>query len=277
MIQNKIIPPIDAPFEHVLGKVLTAPPLPDTVRSPLRYPGGKSRAVKVLKEYLPTGTETLVSPFLGGGSFELSCAAEGITVYAADAFKPLINFWQYAKDMPVILAEHVATYYPLKRQRFYALQKRIAAMPNNLDRAAIFFVLNRCSFSGITLSGGMSPGHPRFTNSAINRLMEFRAPNLNVECADFADTLAKYPNDLLYLDPPYANGERLYGNKGDMHDGFDHERLASLLRKREGWILSYNDDSTVRKMYEGFDIQTPNWQYGMSNNKASSELLILNV
>lgn len=271
------VAPVEITFDNVVSKGLTTPPLPDTVRSPLRYPGGKSRAVKVLRDYIPTGTQTLVSPFLGGGSFELACAAEGMTVYAADAFEPLINFWQHAIDMPTALAEHVQTFYPLKRQRFYALQKRIAVMPNNLERAAIFFVLNRCSFSGITLSGGMSPGHPRFTSSAINRLMEFRAPNLNVECADFADTLAKYPDGLLYLDPPYANGERLYGNNGDMHDGFDHEGLANLLREREGWILSYNNDPTIREMYEGFDMQTPNWQYGMSNDKASNELLILNV
>lgn len=82
-------------------------------------------------------------------------------------------------------------------------------MENDLNRAAVFFVLNRSSFSGITLSGGMSPGHPRFTESAIQRLREFRAPNLTVDSADFKDTLSRFPNDFLYLDPPYANGERL--------------------------------------------------------------------
>ena len=272
-----IIPAIDAPFEHVLGVVAGAPTLPQTTRSPLRYPGGKSRAVSVLREFIPIGTKTLVSPFLGGGSLELSCAADGITVYAADAFEPLVNFWDHAKDCPLLLTERVCSYHPLKRERFYALQKRIVAMENSLDRAAIFFVLNRSSFSGVTLSGGMSPGHKRFTKSAIDRLRNFRASNLHFECADFADTLAKYPNDLLYLDPPYANGERLYGTQGDMHDGFDHEGLANLLRERTGWILSYNDHPDIRTMYDGFDMRTPDWQYGMSNDKTSNELLILNV
>ena len=150
-------------------------------------------------------------------------------------------------------------------------------MESDLNRAAVFFVLNRSSFSGITLSGGMSPGHPRFTESAIQRLREFRAPNLSVACADFNDTLSRFPDDFLYLDPPYANGERLYGMKGDMHNGFDHEGLAESLRNRTGWILSYNDHPDIRKMYSGFDLHTPDWQYGMSNNKTSNELLILNV
>jgi DNA adenine methylase len=277
MMERGIIPAINAPFEHVLGKVAGAPTLPHSVRSPLRYPGGKSRAVETLIGYIPYGTETLVSPFLGGGSLELACAANGMTVYAADAFLPLINFWQHAKDMPVMLAERVQAYYPLKRNRFYTLQKRIVDMENNLERAAIFYVLNRSSFSGVTLSGGMSPEHKRFTKSAIERLRNFRAPNLHVTCADFADTLAKYPSDFVYLDPPYANGERLYGTQGDMHDGFDHEGLADLLRERTGWMLSYNDHPDIRKMYDGFDFQTPEWKWGMSNGKESNELLILNV
>ena len=245
--------------------------------SPLRYPGGKSRAVGVLKNYIPPNTKTLVSPFLGGGSFELSCAADGLKVYGADAFMPLINFWQHAKDTPDSLAEKVKSYYPIEKEQFYVLQKKIMGMPNDLGQAAIFFVLNRCSFSGTTLSGGMSPGHPRFTESAIDRLRNFTAPNLYVEYADFQNTINKYPEDLLYLDPPYLVSSNLYGKKGNMHNQFDHAGLADLLRNRSGWILSYNDHPDIRKMYEGFDICIPEWVYGMSKNKNSNELLILNM
>ena len=270
--QRGVIPGIDTTLDHVLESKH-----PDTKRSPLRYPGGKTRAVPVLRQYLPKKLKRLVSPFLGGGSLELSCAADGIEVYAADAFELLVNFWHYAKEHPGVLADRVKNYFPLKRSRFYSLQKRIVTMKDDLDKAAIFFVLNRASFSGITLSGGMSAGHPRFTKSAIQRLRDFRAPKLSIDCADFKDTLVEYPDDFLYLDPPYANGQRLYGKTGDMHEGFDHEGLSALLRNRTGWILSYNDHPDVRKMYEGFDIITPDWQYGMSRNKASNELLILNV
>ena len=43
--------------------------------SPLRYPGGKTRACKKLDEILNTNfnienIKTIVSPFFGGGSFE---------------------------------------------------------------------------------------------------------------------------------------------------------------------------------------------------------------
>ena len=46
-----------------------------TNKSPLRYPGGKTRACKVLEEILVKNFNMenigiLISPFFGGGSFE---------------------------------------------------------------------------------------------------------------------------------------------------------------------------------------------------------------
>ena len=40
-------------------------------RSVLRYPGGKYRARKILYNEMPENVDTVLSPFLGGGSFEL--------------------------------------------------------------------------------------------------------------------------------------------------------------------------------------------------------------
>ena len=38
-------------------------------KSPLRYAGGKSKAIKILKQYIPPNTKEICSPFFGGGSF----------------------------------------------------------------------------------------------------------------------------------------------------------------------------------------------------------------
>jgi len=53
-------------------------------RSPLRYAGGKTRAIEAIYKCMPRGVKTLYSPFLGGGSIELYCANMGMTVYAFD-------------------------------------------------------------------------------------------------------------------------------------------------------------------------------------------------
>ena len=248
-----------------------------TNRSLLRYPGGKTRAIKTIREHFPPDINDICAPFLGGASVELSCAADGIHVYGADAFGPLINFWQQAKQHAVTLSERVKVHYPVSREKFYALQKGYHSVTDALERAAIFYVLNRCSYSGTTLSGGMSPGHPRFTQSSIDRLRDFRADYLHLSCADFEETIDAHYDKLLYLDPPYANGENLYGNKGDMHQGFDHERLASILKRRDRWILSYNDHPRIEELYAGYQILRPSWQYGMSNDKQSNEVLIINA
>jgi len=65
------------------------------VKTPLRYPGGKSRAVKKILPYIQDlGGGELCSPFLGGASVELACAEQGMTVHGYDLFSPLVWFWE---------------------------------------------------------------------------------------------------------------------------------------------------------------------------------------
>ena len=246
------------------------------VKSPLRYPGGKTRAVKQILKLFPAWLDTMCSPFTGGGSIELACASQlGVKVYGYDAFAPVVNFWQELLRNPEGLAELVRRYYPLSRTKFYSLQKKYTDIKDRTALAAAFFVLNRTSFSGTTLSGGMSPGHPRFTKKIIDQLSGFKVSNFSVECADFTKSLPKHAKDFLYLDPPYANGGSLYGKKGDHHKDFNHEKLAYIIKKRGGWLLSYNDCSMIRDLYADFKIIEPEWTYGMSVDKKSNEILIL--
>lgn len=243
-------------------------------RSPLRYPGGKSRAVKLILELFPKRMDVLVSPFIGGGSVEIAASSLGIKVIGYDIFNPLVNFYHELLNNPLKLADEVRKYFPLSKAAFYYLQKYI---PNStLESAAIFYVLNRCSFSGSTYSGGMSPGHPRFTESSIEYLMQFKAPTMTVLFGDFHDTLLQHKNEFLYLDPPYLIQNNLYGKKGDAHKNFDHFGLKELLSKRNNWVLSYNDCKEIREMYKDYKIISAQWKYGMSNNKFSAEVLIIN-
>lgn len=246
------------------------------IRSPLRYPGGKSRAVSQILGLIPPDIDRLCSPFIGGGSIELACVAKGIRVFGYDAFDPLVNFWcELLKDPLKVAQVVVEKYHPLTRSKFYALQKRYAGLEDRRRMAAAFFALNRSSFSGTTLSGGMSPGHPRFNDTAVERLANFHAKGLSVRMLDFSESIDQHKDDFLYLDPPYANGGKLYGKQGDMHNGFDHALLAKKLRRRKGWLLSYNDCGMVRELYKGFEFVQPQWAYGMSSRKQSSEVLIL--
>ena len=241
----------------------------------LRYPGGKSRAVKHILPYFPKELTELCSPFFGGGAVEFALASKGVKIYGYDSFEPLTKFWEVALATPALLAKEVKEYHPMDKDTFYRIQREHSLYMNPIDVAASFYALNRASFSGSTLSGGMSPSHPRFNASSIKRLAEFRAPNVSVACMDFKNSLAKHPDTFLYCDPPYVIESMLYGNKGSTHKGFDHEGLASILKARTGWVLSYNNCDYVKELYKGYDFVYPEWKYGMGADKQSKEILIL--
>jgi DNA adenine methylase len=249
------------------------------VKSPLRYPGGKSRAVKIISKYIPKGTTRICSPFFGGGSLEIHCAQNGIKVYGYDSFGPLVDFWQVLLKNPSKLAHIVKKYHPLKKEKFYELQKLQLESKSKLERAAVFFVLNRTSFSGSTLSGGMATGgdynNPRFTKSSIEKLKTFKIKNLTIQQDDYKKSIPRHKKALLYLDPPYLIQSKLYGRQGDLHKNFDHYTLAKILKKRNNWILSYNNSKEIHQLYSDYTILYPDWKYGMSNNKKSREVLIL--
>ena len=248
----------------------------------LRYPGGKQRAVKILADYIPPDETEICSPFLGGGSLELYCSSVlGAQVYGYDNFAPLAEFWHALISRRDILADKAAAFLPiLKREDFYRLQKTQTDIADKTERAAVFFVINRASFSGCTMSGGMSPGHPRFTPSAVERLRRFPSAKVrksfSVRKADFADSIGAHPNGLIYADPPYMlKNQNLYGARGKCSE-FNHAKLREVLAARGGrWLLSYNDCEEARRLYRGFVALTPKWRYGMSGDKNSRELLVL--
>ena len=255
-------------------------------KSVLRYPGGKSRAVKHLLPLVPEGVDEMCSPFFGGGSLELACANKGIVVHGYDLFMPVVYFWQAMLKDPEFLAETVKVYHPFdSKERFKYFQDTLSKACDEGEQfsfrlAAIFFILNRCSFSGATLSGGMSAeaAEKRFTLSSIERVRGFAVKNFRVQIADFKDSIPRHPEAFLYCDPPYLlKKERanLYGDRGDAHRGFDHAGLHQLLTKRSNWMLSYNNCPEVLELYKDYDIRYPDWRYGMSKDKDSKEVLII--
>lgn len=260
----------------------------------LRYPGGKTPAISILNGSIPDDVKEIVSPFFGGGSFELHCAqVRNIRVYAYDAFEPLINFWKMLKQKPVELVDDVKLLHPLSKEKFLDLRDNIVTkVPTssdrnantafNLKRAAAFFAVNRGSFSGLTCSGGYSEDSAknRFTLASIDKLLQINLENVYFECADFEVALNNHPRTFLFLDPPYklpANKSTLYGVKGNLHRNFDHTRLARVLANsvNRNWMMCYNDCEEIRTLYNGCNIQSVNWKYGMSNNNHDSSEIII--
>jgi len=265
--------------------------------SPLRYPGGKSKAIKKIVSFIIPNipkNKKVCSPFFGGGSIEIYLAKKGYQVYGYDAFQPLVDFWQVLLKDPSKLASQVQKKLELDENDFKNIQHDFKENYKNYTKlkcACLFYVLNRTSYSGTTLSGGMAIDkkkrswkriNPRFDKKSVQRLRQFSGRNITVSKIDFRKSIPKHKSAFVYADPPYyIKKNKFYGNVGDMQfKQKDHEDLAKILKRRKHWILSYNNSKLVRELYSDFRIKKVRWAYGMTGTKSrgkqdSSELLVL--
>jgi DNA adenine methylase len=249
-------------------------------KSPLRYPGGKTRAIKILDRYLARyypEERIIVSPFFGGGSFELYLADKGFTVYGNDLFQPLYTFWKMVKLNPQEISNLVRSKMPISKENFHELRRIILETKNELDIAAYYFIINRCSFSGSTFCGGYSSqaASGRLTESSLKTLESVNLTNISISNMDCLEFLKQHSEHVIYADPPYYIETYIYGKDGDLHQAFNHESFANEIKKHKKWILSYNDCEYIRNLYSDCRIFSESWTYGMNTTKKSSEILIL--
>lgn len=263
--------------------------------SPLRYPGGKTRARKILDEiyklHFDVSKHSVVySPFFGGGSFEFYLQDKYLfDLIVNDKFTPLISFWQYCKDNRDELCLNIRNnLYPATKEQCLEYRKSILNSQDILQLwlASYFFVLNRCSFSGSTLSGGFSKEacEKRFTSSSIDRIEKLNLENIQFHNQDFANFLNDHSKtwdvnkSFMFLDPPYylEEGSNLYGTKGDLHDDFDHQKLKDILLSDVNidWMMTYNNHPIIKEWYKDCIIIEVDWKYGMNKTKKSSEIVI---
>lgn len=264
------------------------------LKSPLRYPGGKSRGVKFINNFLPEYRE-MREVFFGGGSLSFYCAQvfPDRKYTASDLNYELYSFWQQLKEDKHGLINGVqALYNQYKSERtngkslFQLIVNRRNDMLTELQRGIDFYVLNRITFSGVVDSGGYSQGSfdGRFTQSSIDRLWDVAVliEQIDFYCEDYT-ALVEKPGEkvFLFLDPPYytATKSKLYGRNGILHTQFSHEALFDCLKKlKHKWLITYDNSEFIRNLYKDFNQLPWSLQYGMTNatSEKGNELLIAN-
>ena len=268
--------------------------------SPLRYAGGKTKAIGLILENLPKLKEKkIVSPFFGGGSVEL-CLSQmlDIKVIGYDIFNMLANFWnvlinnkdEFVEELSKFkITEEEFTYnrhvllnywdkikpsdlvYETKK-KIELKQDDLTKLDNNEIIQAVYYYYN------MTLSyGPMFLGWPSSNEinkekfqRRIEKLKQLNLKNLQVSCAAFEDILENHANDFLFLDPPYyleGDSKMFKGmypncNFAIHHNNFNHQKLAELLKKhRGGFLITYNNCLGVRELYKDCKFEYPEWQY----------------
>jgi len=251
------------------------------IKSPLRYPGGKSRAIKTISEYVPKKFSEFREPFVGGGSVFIYLKQQFPDVKMAinDLNPELYLFWHFAQsDLSKLVSEvrQMKENYQDGKLLFEKLARLDVNTLSDLERAVRFFVLNRITFSGTIESGGFSleAFHERFTHSSIDRLENLASiltPEIKITNLDYSHLINEPGKDVfIFLDPPYFKAEKskLYGKKGDLHTGFDHQRFAATLKQcPHNWLITYDNCPEIRENFKWANIIEWELQYGMNNYK----------
>ena len=252
------------------------------IKSPLRYPGGKSRAVETIAKLIPDFDE-FREPFLGGGSVFVYVKQRFPTkiFWVNDLYSELYKFWTMTQKDVNALIEKVYEWrkkYQIGKELFQFLNGNIDNF-NDLEKAAAFFIYNRITFSGTTLSGGYSEGafKGRFTESSIKRLNDL-ANVINgslITNYDYEEVIKKEgENVFIFLDPPYysATKSALYGKNGNLHKSFDHKRFAENMKNcKHKWLITYDDSDYIRNLFSFANITPWNLTYGMRNITENSD------
>ena len=247
--------------------------MPQTIKSlktPLRYPGGKSRALSKLFQYIPdlSNYKEYREPFLGGGSvaLEITKRYPRLEVWVNDLYEPLYNFWRELQDnghevKDILLQLKQRHPDPTSAKQLFldakAYLEKDPSETENIHRAVSFYVVNKCSFSGLTESSSFSKqaSDSNFSLNGIQKLTDYQAliGNWKITNHSYEQLLSDCKQTFPYLDPPYEIGSNLYGKRGNMHSGFNHDHFAIKCDRFVGpQLISYNSSQLIRERFEGW-------------------------
>ena len=272
---------------------------PKALKTVLRYAGGKSRAISKMDQYFPDLNKynQFREPFLGGGSVAIHITKKypSLDIWVNDLYEPLINFWKqlqmFGYDIQNKLIEYKLAYNTpvLAKELFLESKKKINnETASNFDRAVSFYIVNKCSFSGLTESSSFSPqaSNSNFSLRGMYKLIEYSKliKNWCITNYSYDHLMDGNKGAFMYLDPPYDIKNNLYGNKGSMHKGFDHDKFASDCNTcNMDQLISYNSDQLVKNRFVNWNMVEFDHTYTMRSvgeymreQKQRKELLLFN-
>jgi len=274
-----------------------------SLKTPLRYPGGKSRACTKMDPYFPDLRKytEFREPFLGGGSVAIHVSKKypHLKISVNDLYEPLINFWVQLQQFGNELTDKIRNYKsthpePVSaKELFIECKNRINDRSlDDIERAAAFYIVNKCSFSGLTESSSFSKqaSISNFSMRGIEKLPGYSEIishwHINQYSYEYCFRENIHDDLFMYLDPPYDIKDNLYGKKGSMHKGFDHDAFAdNCSQSKIDMLISYNSDQLVKDRFTGlqwnaaeFDLTYTMRSVGeyMRDQQKRKELLLFN-
>jgi DNA adenine methylase len=213
--------------------------------SPYRYPGGKSKIIPYLYSHLQKEkSKKLISPFTGGGSFELAMLDAGIVeeLHMNDLDTGVYSLWWIIKHMPFVLVERLQSIVPNHKDYFIA-QSIIKSDYQGVDiveAAWASLLVNRLAYSGVSKAnplGGkkgskealLSRWNPAELIRRIEKIhsMSHRIEITQENAVNLIEESYWLDDATIFIDPPYIHkGKDLYHC---YYTEEDHRELSYLL------------------------------------------------
>ena len=275
-----------------------------SLKTPLRYPGGKSRAVTKMSQVFPDLNQYTQyrEPFLGGGSVALWVTKQypDIPIWVNDLYEPLYNFWtslqkngQNIQDKLLELKTENNDHDKAK-ELFIQCKEEVDdySLPCE-HRATCFYVINKCSFSGLTEASSFSKqaSDSNFSIRGIERLCEYQKLITNWKITNYSyerllggEVIGEVKDAFIYLDPPYDIGSNLYGKKGGMQKYFMHGEFSNKCNEStQDLLVSYNSSQLIKDRFKDWKAVEYEHTYTMRSTvtytkeqKDRKELVLLN-
>ncbi|HUB05958.1 MAG TPA: Dam family site-specific DNA-(adenine-N6)-methyltransferase [Myxococcales bacterium] len=217
-------------------------PLPDLVRPPLKWAGGKRWQLPLLRPIWDAHrARRLVEPFCGG--LAVALGLQPARALLNDVNPHLVNFYRWLQRglRPSLPMENSEALYYRHRDRFNALLG--AGKASTREAAELFYYLNRTGYNGLcrfNASGGFNVPFGRY--AAIRYRTDFEVyrtafAGWAFACGDLAD-VPLHRGDFVYADPPYDVPFTTYSKGG--FDWDDQVRTAERLARHPGPVVLSN-------------------------------------
>ena len=275
-----------------------------SLKTPLRYPGGKSKAIKTLSQWYPKIISEYREPFIGGGSIAIDITKlnPDILVWINDLYVPLYNFWVQLRDRGEELSERVREEkqntldegepdkVTSKAKNLFNKYKEEIDTYDDFEKAVAFFVMNKCSFSGLTENSTFSQtaSNSNFSLVGADKLRDFSKliQHWKITNLDYSEVMNEDGSDdtFVFLDPPYDIKDFLYGKNREMHRSFDHDKFAEEVYKcKHKFMITYNLNDRLCQLYKDYNLKEWKLRYSMAHRgdkgtdeNIKTELLITN-
>ena len=200
----------------------------EEVRPFVKWAGGKSQLLDVIRLKYPANIKRYCEPFLGGGAvlFDIIATFQPEEVLVNDINKDLINTYkQLQKHCDDIIeqlnrlqAEFWSTWQNQRREMYLQLRDEYNSLEvgqnseENLRKAVLLIFLNKTCFNGLyrVNSKGQfnvpmgSYDRPLICDPRNLRHCSALLQNVRITCDDYASTIGFVDHEtFVYLDPPY--------------------------------------------------------------------------